>query len=151
MKKILCLITTLALFTGVSFSQDLQVRSLNITSSTNALKVNGKDVTNSLSGATFTVTFADSTQLDFKKGKFQSLTLTDSVVFKVGKNIAPGHEIDLRIVGHGSAVSTLGFPAAWKFVGTKPTSIAATKTAILVLRSYGTTDANIVAHYLVEP
>lgn len=151
MKRILCLITALALFSGVSFSQDLQVRSLSITSSTNALKLNGKDVTNSLSGAVTTVTFADSTQLDFRKTKFQSITLTDSIVFKVAKNISPGHEIDLRIVGHASAVSTLAFPAAWKFVGTKPTSIAATKTAILVLRSYGTTDANVVAHYLVEP
>jgi hypothetical protein len=151
MKRILCLITALALFTGVGFSQDLQVRSLNITSSTNALKVNGKDVTNSLSGATATLAFADSLQLDFKKGKFQSITLTDSIVFKVAKNISPGHQIDLRIVGHASVVATLGFPAAWKFVGTKPTTIAATKTAILVVRSYGTTDANIVCFYTVEP
>lgn len=151
MKRILCLITALALFSGVSFSQDITVRSINILNTTSGVKLNGKDATTSLSASTSTLTFADSTQLDFRKTQFQSITLTDSIVFKVAKNITPGHQIDLRIVGHGSIVCTLGFPAAWKFVGTKPTSIAATKTAILVLRSYGTTDANIVAHYLVEP
>lgn len=147
MKKFIAVIAALSFFAGVH-AQDLQVRSINITSQA---KLNGKDVTNSLSGATTALTFADSLILDFRKTKFQTLALTDSIVFKDTKNTLPGHEIDLRITGHASAVSTLAFPATWKFVGTKPTSIAATKTGLLVLRSYGTTQANIVAHYVVEP
>jgi hypothetical protein len=146
MKKLIVLTLALAFF-SVGFSQDLQVRSIDI--STQA-KLNGKDVTNSLSGSNYVYTFADPLSLDFKRSKLQQITLTDSIVF-ASKNLSPGHEINLRIVGHGSIVCTLGFPASWKFAGTKPTSIAATKTALLIIRSYGTTDANVVATYSVEP
>lgn len=150
MKRIICLITASVLLCGAAISQDLQVRSINVTNSTSGVKLNGKDVTNSLSGSNLTLTFDDTLTIDLKLTKFQTITLTDSIVF-AAKNHYPGHEANIRIVGHASAVSTLGFPSAWKFAGTKPTSIAATKTAILVIRSYGTSDANVVCTYSVEP
>lgn len=149
MKRLLLFITATALFFGAT-AQDLQVRSINVTNSVSGVKLNGKDVTNSLSGSTLTKTFADTLAIDLKLTKYQQVTLTDSIVFK-SQNLVAGHQVDLRIIGHASIVCTLGFPSAWKFVGTKPTTIAATKTAILVIRSYGTTDADVVCFYQVEP
>ena len=146
MKKLIVLTLALA-FISVGFSQDLQVRTINITTQA---KLNGKDVTNSLSGSNYVYTFADPLALDFKRSKLQQVTLTDSIVF-ASANLQAGHEVVLRIVGHASIVCTLGFPSGWKFAGTKPTSIAATKTALLILRSYGTADENVVATYSVEP
>ena len=47
---------------------------------------------------------------------------------------------------------TLTFPADWKFLGTPaPTTLAATKTALLLLDAFGPTDPDLFAHYLVEP
>src|SRR6478735_497832 len=126
MKKLLCLITASILFCGAAICQDLQVRSINITNTTSGVKLNGKDATNSLSASTFTRTFADTMSIDLKLQKFQEITLTDSVVF-TSKNLSPGHEVNMRIVGASAIVCTLGFPSGWKFAGTKPTSIAATK------------------------
>jgi hypothetical protein len=57
----------------------------------------------------------------------------------------------VKILGDGS-LRTLTFPVGWKFVGgTAPANIAANKSALLTLHGFGTTDADVVAHYLVEP
>lgn len=96
-----------------------------------------------------TTTFAASTALDFAATSLTTVTLTGNVVFTTS-GLAAGRTLTLRIVGDGS-IRTLGFPA-WKFVGsTAPATIAASKVAVLSLVSFGTTDADVVAAYSVEP
>ena len=57
----------------------------------------------------------------------------------------------IRIIGDGSE-RALTFPAGWTFVGAAaPATLAADKTAILTLTSFGTTDANVVAAYAAAP
>ena len=47
---------------------------------------------------------------------------------------------------------TLTFPAGWRWIGAAaPANIAANKLALLRLWSFGTAEADIVAHYLVQP
>jgi hypothetical protein len=149
MKKLLFIFTALILFSGAAICQDLQVRSINITNSTSGLKLNGKDVTNSVNTPTKTLVYDDSTKIDFKTNKFQQITLTDTLVL-ISKNLSPGAQVDLRITGAGASKS-LTFPATWKFMGTKPTSLAANKTALLVMRSYSNSDGNVICVYSVEP
>jgi hypothetical protein len=59
--------------------------------------------------------------------------------------------MDVFITCDGST-RTLTFPAGWHFVGAAaPANIAANKRAWLQLRSTGTTDAEVIARWLVEP
>jgi hypothetical protein len=57
--------------------------------------------------------------------------------------------VTVRILGDGST-RNLGFSASWIFVGTKPTTIAASKTGILTVAAFGNTDADVVAAYGVQ-
>lgn len=51
-----------------------------------------------------------------------------------------------------ASLRTLTFPAGWRWIGSAaPTNIAANKIALLWLWSFGTTESDIVARYLVEP
>lgn len=96
-----------------------------------------------------TITFADTVNIDVANMKFQTITLTDTVVFTASNYVA-GKELYLRIVP-GAGIRGLTFPADWKWVGAAaPTSIAANKTGLLRLVSFGTTGANVVARYEVE-
>lgn len=38
----------------------------------------------------------------------------------------------------------------WVFIGSKPANIAASKTAVLSLTAFGTTNADVVAAYAVQ-
>ena len=64
-------------------------------------------------------------------------------------NAAAGLAVVVRIIGDGS-IRNLTFNASWKFVGPKPTTLAANKIGVLSLTSFGTTDANVVAAYSAE-
>lgn len=96
-----------------------------------------------------TLTYAATTTVDFSTASatMQTLTLTGNVTLATS-NLAAGRCKVLRIVGDGSE-RTLTFPA-WKFMGTAPTVIAASKTARMNLESWGTADASVVAVYSVE-
>jgi hypothetical protein len=56
----------------------------------------------------------------------------------------------VRIVP-GASNRTLNFPANWVFVGTKPATVLANKTGILTVTSFGTTEADCVAAWAVQP
>lgn len=68
--------------------------------------------------------------------------LTGDVTY-TGSSYSAGSSVTIR-VKNGSTERTLTFPAGWVFVGAKPTSITANKTAILTITSFGTTEADCV-------
>jgi hypothetical protein len=97
------------------------------------------------------LTYAASVALDLDPtlDDFRTLTLAGNITFTT-TNLAAARSKTIRIIGDGTE-RTFTFPA-WKFVGTAaPTTIAVNKTAILTITSFGTTDANVIAAYAVEP
>lgn len=81
-------------------------------------------------------------------GTFSSLE--GQAALFTGTNYLPGSSVTVRVVsGDGGAVG-LSFPAGWIFVGTKPTELAASKTGILTITSFGTTEAECVAAWAAE-
>lgn len=98
-----------------------------------------------------TITYASTTNLDFDSGNdLKTESLTGNVTFTTS-NLGVGRVVVLRIICDGSN-RTFTFPSGWTFVGgAAPTSITASKTAILSLTSFSTTDASVVAAYAVQP
>jgi hypothetical protein len=90
-------------------------------------------------------------QLDFNQEQYVDVNTLQANLTLSSANLAAGRWIVVRIVSDGS-VRNLTFPGGWVFVGAAaPANIAANKTGLLMLRSYGTTDANVVARWLVQP
>jgi len=75
-------------------------------------------------------------------------TLATAPTFAVS-NLAAGRSATVRVINGGSSLS-VGFNADWKFVGPKPTNIAASKVAILTVTAFGTTNADVVAAWAVQ-
>ena len=120
---------------------------------------NGKLATDPLARANHTGTQAASTVSDFDTEVANNSAVTAntakisystaaSTTFTT-TNRASGLSKTIRIITDGTTRS-LAFPSDWKFVGTKPTEQAASKTGILTVTNFGTTDAYIVAAYAVE-
>jgi hypothetical protein len=88
--------------------------------------------------------------LDFATEGFKSHSgnLTGNITY-TASNYAAGRSITVR-VPNGATLRTLAFPTDWKFVGVKPVNIAASKTGILTVTSFGTTEADCVAAWAVE-
>tara|TARA_R110001583_G_scaffold137769_2_gene289348 strand:- start:977 stop:2053 length:1077 start_codon:yes stop_codon:yes gene_type:complete len=86
--------------------------------------------------------------IDFSEPDIQTISIAATTTFTTS-NRAAGKTKTLRIITDGTE-RTLNFPAGWNFVGTAPTSQAASTTGLLKLINYGTTDAFIVASYQVE-
>ena len=96
------------------------------------------------------LTFASNITLNFATFHGKRLTLTGNVTFSATGHLF-GAQMIMRVVCDAT-LRTLGWPSSWKWVGsTPPANIAANKTALLQLWSFGTTDADIVARWLVEP
>lgn len=90
--------------------------------------------------------------LDFSTldGTYQSQgSLTGAITYTTS-NLTAGRTVTLKIA-NGGTLRAFTFPA-WIFVGAAaPASIAASKTAILTITSFSTTDANCIAAYSVQP
>ena len=99
---------------------------------------------------TDTITYAASVDLDMAAltGKYRTISLTGNLTFTTS-NRAAGRQVTLRLLADGSA-RTLTFPAGWRFLGTKPTEIAASKVGVLSLMFFGTADSDCVAAWGVE-
>lgn len=96
-----------------------------------------------------TLTYAASVALDFDSNSMQTVSLTGAITFTTS-NKAAGRRKLVRIVCDGTG-RAFTFPG-WKFVGAAaPASIAASKTAILLLDCFGTSESDVVARYHVEP
>jgi hypothetical protein len=96
------------------------------------------------------LTFASNITLNLGTFHGKRIALTGNVTFSATGHFI-GAEPIMRVVCDAT-LRTLGWPSAWKWVGsTPPANIAANKTALLQLWSFGTTDPDIVARWLVEP
>lgn len=102
----------------------------------------------SVTGRLSTLTFAATTNIDFTGDRYKIEALTGDVTFTTS-NLSAGVVKELRLLASGGA-RNLTFPA-WIFVGgATPTALASGKYARLVLTSWGTTDADVVAQYSVQ-
>lgn len=81
-------------------------------------------------------------------GQYRTISLTGDLTF-TSSNRAAGRMVVIRLIADASD-RTLTFPADWKFLGTKPASIAASKTGVLSLTFFGTADADCVAAWGVQ-
>jgi len=86
--------------------------------------------------------------LDLSAHGYLTHAITGNITY-AATNYADGRSVTVRITSDGTA-RNLTFPTNWVFVGAKPTSIAASKTAVLSVTSFGTTEANSVAAYAVQ-
>ena len=86
--------------------------------------------------------------IDFSEDQLQTMSIASNITFTT-TNRAVGLSKTIRIITDGTT-RTLTFPSDWNFVGAKPTEQAGSKTGILTLTNFGTTDAYIVAGYAVE-
>jgi len=96
------------------------------------------------SGAVATTT----SNLDFETSTFKTLSITSNVAISAS-NYSAGRTVTVRITSDG-AQRTLSFPSGWVFVGVRPTAIAASKTGILTITSFGSTEAACVAAWAVQ-
>lgn len=87
--------------------------------------------------------------VDFVNGSgLSTRTATDTITFS-GINYIPGSKRTIRIIS-GTSERTLNFPTGWVFVGSKPSSILSSKTGMLMLTSFGSTESNCVAHWIAQ-
>lgn len=88
------------------------------------------------------------TALNFSTEGLKTISIAANTTF-TASNYAAGKTVTVRVTSDATS-RTLAFPPSWKFVGTKPTSIAASKTGILTVTSFGTTEAECIAAWAVE-
>ena len=139
---------TAATVTGASQSAITSVGTLTGLTTSGAVDIGGNNIDNvqniihDISSGSLTI--------DFSTDQLQTLTITNNSTFATPSNIASGKSKTFKLYNSsGSSTYTFTFPA-WKFVGTKPTNIAPTKTGILTLTCFGTSNTDIVAAYAVE-
>jgi hypothetical protein len=99
---------------------------------------------------TGTTTYGATVTLDMSalNGLYRTITLTGDLTL-ASSNRATGRSVTLRLLP-GASARTLGFPADWVFVGTRPTTLAANKTGVLSVTFFGTADADAVCAYAVQ-
>lgn len=95
------------------------------------------------------IVYGATTNIDFTLATLQAVTLAGNITFTTS-NLAPGRSVSMKILADGST-RNFTFPG-WIFIGAAaPASIAAGKTAVLSLVSYGSSDGAVVAAYAVAP
>jgi len=97
-----------------------------------------------------TITYAATVDLDLAAlaGGYRTISPTGALTFTTS-NRASGRQVTIRLICDSTA-RALTFPAGWTFLGTKPSTIAASKTAVLSLTYFGTADSDCVAAYGVQ-
>ena len=97
-----------------------------------------------------TITYAAQVALDFAAldSQYRTISLTGDLELTTS-NLANGRTLVLRLVAD-AAERTFTFPTDWKFIGTKPSTIAVSKTAVLSLTAFGTANTDVVAAYAVQ-
>lgn len=96
------------------------------------------------------ITYAATVNLDLAAldGQYRTISLTGDLTLTTS-NRATGRTTVIRIIADASQ-RTLTFPTDWKFLGTKPANIAASKTGVLSLTFFGTADSDCVAAWGVQ-
>src|SRR5687768_1391667 len=81
-------------------------------------------------------------------GTHQTISLTGNIAF-TSSNRGTGRQVVLRLLCD-STQRTLSFPAGWRFLGSKPATIAASKVGVLSLTFFGENDSDGLASWGVE-
>lgn len=88
--------------------------------------------------------------LNFKEDDYRSLLLQGNIIFAAQRH-APAKSITVRMRNLSGTLSrSLSFPNSWIFLGTKPTSIAPSRTGILSITSFGTSDGDVIAAWAAQ-
>lgn len=96
------------------------------------------------------LTFDTPTEIDFDGLPYRQVNITGNLTL-TGVNYSAAKSVTLLIVNNAS-IHNLSFPAGWKFFGAAaPTTIAASKQALLTLTAFGSTEDSVKAAYAVEP
>jgi hypothetical protein len=97
-----------------------------------------------------TITYGAMVALDFASldAQYRTISLTGNLELTTS-NLANGRTLVIRLVADANQ-RTLTFPTDWKFLGTKPANIAASKVGVLSITAFGTTNADVVAAYAVQ-
>ena len=74
--------------------------------------------------------------------------LTGDVTYTSNSYVAGG-SVTVRVTG-ANTTCNVAFPTGWVFVGTKPTTLASGKVAVLTVTSFGTTANDCVAAWAVQ-
>jgi len=88
------------------------------------------------------------TDIDFAEDELQEISIYTNTTF-TGTGYAIGKTKVLKIT-NDATLHTLAFPSGWTFVGTKPTDIASSKTAILTITCFTALESGAIAAYAVE-
>jgi len=94
-----------------------------------------------------TLAYAATTTIDFSGDGFKTVTLAGDVTFDTS-NRAANRSVTVRIICDGT-LRNFTFPS-WIWVGDIPTSIAASKNAILTLTATGGAETDVIAAYAVQ-
>ena len=100
------------------------------------------------------ITYATTVNLDATAlaGSIRTITLTGDLTF-TASNVAAGKAFGIRLLP-GASTRTLAWPSGWVVgLGTAglPTTLAANKTARFTVECYGSTAADVVVGYAVQP
>ncbi len=149
-----------ATITGGTFGGSINstagtIGSLNSTSGTiQTLTASTATVSEIATGKNFAInvgtlaTSSGTQNLDFAGQGYLTHSITGNITY-TASNYSAGKSLSIRIISDGTA-RNFTFPTDWVFVGPKPTSISASKNAVLSITSFGTTEANTVAAYAVQ-
>lgn len=95
------------------------------------------------------VTTSGAIAIDMAGGAVQNLTINGTSSFTVTNIDSMGFSYTIQIFITGSGTRTVSFDTDWKWIGSKPTSIADGVTGCLTLTNRGSSDTDIVASYAV--
>ena len=94
--------------------------------------------------------YAPALTLDFNGPARRRLVLTGNLSLSA-TNLDTGKSLALHLTA-ADTDRALTFPPDWKFVtAAAPATLAATKTALLLLDAFGPTDADVIAQFLAQP
>lgn len=98
-------------------------------------------------GTLTTLTAATTMSIDFNASMFHSASLSSSV-YLTGSNPGVGKMASLKI--SASAGINVYYPPSWIWLGTAPTFISSSKTAVISLTCYGNTDGDFIGAYATQ-
>jgi hypothetical protein len=123
----------------------------NILVTTSATINDGLTVGTEVTARTYTANVSTtSSALDFATQAFKTLTLTLATTTFTASNYGIGRTISALITNGTTNSLAMVFPSGWVFVGTKPTTIAASKKGILTITSFSTTESECIAAWAVQ-
>jgi hypothetical protein len=92
--------------------------------------------------------YAGTVTLDFGSQAYSTITLAGNL-YIIPTGMQPGRGVSARLIGD-TVDRTLDFAGGVRFIGTRPTTLAANKIAVVSFSSYSTDLSNVVGAYSAE-